>query len=56
MESILCFSFIVDTSLFLAEVDVDGAAGKVELLSESVLQETSVWLLDVLREVAEEGK
>ena len=43
-------------SLFLAEVDVDGAAGEVELLSQSVFQETSVWLLDVLREVAEEGK
>lgn len=40
--------------LFLSEEDMYRASEEVELRAELVLQESSVWLADVLRQIAEE--
>ena len=42
--------------LFLSQVDLDWAAAEVEVLSESVLQVSRVWVPYVLRTVTEECK
>ena len=42
--------------LFLSDVNLNRAAGKVEMLPQLVLEETFVRVLDVLRQVAEEGE
>ena len=42
--------------LFLSEIDVYRTSEEVELRSQLVLEESSVWLADILREVAEESE
>ena len=56
MRKLLVFNILCKTLLFLTEEDVDRAADEVELRAELVLQESSVWLADVLRQVAEESE